>query len=665
MRMRPLQPMLSRNRCQTGPDLINMGIMKRLSCIVLFLLSVLVLPVRADGGADDQYIVVYGMIQDADALGANHPAEALAKYRDAYAALQAFQKIYPDWNDRIVTFRLRYLQGKIAAITPQMPAASAVTNMPLAPPAAANPQPSVSTAEADRQIAALNEQLKQLQAEKDDLQSKLKEAFATQPATVDPRELANAREKIESLMKENDLLKVSLNNQPPGTSAVPESKAMEQMRRALADANRKLEDQTQRADNLTLEKQILLFRLASLGSQTNEVITFANTKKALDNANQTLATQSISADKFAQERDALQSRIQALTSAAAAADALRAENQGLKQQLADLAAKYQAQSQRLTVDETRIASLQSLNDVLHLEKAALEDRLKQTSSRPEDLARISQLESERDDLRQKLEAVSRQAAASPVKKSKLAAKVDELSGQISTMQARLDVLQARPVPYTPDELALFKKPPGHLDNGGSKGEMASVRQLPPGTAVLAAAAQRDFSASRFDQAHEKYQEILRQDENNVYTLANLAAIELEMNDLVAAEKHISLAMKIAPDDGYNLKILGYLRFRQEKYDEALDALSRAATAEPQSAEIQNYLGVTLSHKGLRIPAETALRKAIEIDPSYGNAHNNLAVIYATQQPPLLELARWHYQRALATGQPHNPELEKLLQLKPD
>ena len=106
-----------------------------------------------------------------------------------------------------------------------------------------------------------------------------------------------------------------------------------------------------------------------------------------------------------------------------------------------------------------------------------------------------------------------------------------------------------------------------------------------------------------------------------------------------------------------------LKFRQEKYDDALDALSRAARMNPSSAEIQNYLGVTLSHKGLRGPAETALRKAIQIDPSYGSAHNNLAVIYATQKPPLLELARWHYDRAQAAGHPRNNELEKMFEQK--
>ena len=103
-----------------------------------------------------------------------------------------------------------------------------------------------------------------------------------------------------------------------------------------------------------------------------------------------------------------------------------------------------------------------------------------------------------------------------------------------------------------------------------------------------------------------------------------------------------------------------LRFRQAKYDAALDALSRAAQLKPDDAEIQNFLGVTLSQKGQRTAAEAHLRKAIQLDPQYGSAHNNLAVIYLTQNPPQIELARWHYQKALAAGQPRNEDLEKML-----
>jgi Tfp pilus assembly protein PilF len=55
-----------------------------------------------------------------------------------------------------------------------------------------------------------------------------------------------------------------------------------------------------------------------------------------------------------------------------------------------------------------------------------------------------------------------------------------------------------------------------------------------------------------------------------------------------------------------------------------------------------------------------LRKAIQLDPGYGAAHNNLAVIYLSEKPPMAGLARWHYQKALDNGQPRNPDLEKML-----
>jgi Flp pilus assembly protein TadD len=126
-----------------------------------------------------------------------------------------------------------------------------------------------------------------------------------------------------------------------------------------------------------------------------------------------------------------------------------------------------------------------------------------------------------------------------------------------------------------------------------------------------------------------------------------------------AEKHIKQAIILAPEDAYSWSVLGQLKFRQEKYDDALDALSRAAKMDPQDAQIQNYLGITLSQKGMRGPAETALRKAIQLDPDNASAHHNLAVVYLTQKPPLVELARWHYQKAVTAGHPRNPEMEKV------
>jgi Tfp pilus assembly protein PilF len=85
--------------------------------------------------------------------------------------------------------------------------------------------------------------------------------------------------------------------------------------------------------------------------------------------------------------------------------------------------------------------------------------------------------------------------------------------------------------------------------------------------------------------------------------------------------------------------------------------------DPQNAETQNRLGIALSEKGQRGPAETALRKAIQLQPTLGDAHKNLAVVYLTQNPPLVELARWHYQKALAAGSPVSSRIEQLLEQK--
>jgi tetratricopeptide (TPR) repeat protein len=267
------------------------------------------------------------------------------------------------------------------------------------------------------------------------------------------------------------------------------------------------------------------------------------------------------------------------------------------------------------------------------------------------------LEQERDDLQKKLAAANKELFGRNSKGAKV--KIEDLETQMMNLRARLEVFEARQVPYSVEELALFKTPEPRLAD--PKAGRKSVRELPAGTTPLVIEARRFFAAKQYDKAEEKYLQVLKQDEKNVPALANLAAIQLERNELEEAEKNIRQAIALAPDDAYAYSILGYVKFRQQKYDDALDYLSRAAKLDPENAEIQNYLGITLSNKGMRGPAETALRKAIQLKPGYGGAHHNLAVVYATQQPPMLELARWHYQKALAAGQPHSEELEKMLE----
>jgi Flp pilus assembly protein TadD len=658
-------------------------------------------------GPDDQYIQIYNLIQEADKLVNDlQPSDALTKYLEAETALRRFQKGYPQWNPKVIEFRLGNVAAKITALSgrapaPNAPAPAAETPTALAPvalapaPAApsstvtsAAPPPSTIPAEVTKpapsdwetQIAALRDLGRQLQADKAVLEAKLKEALSIQPAAADPRELVRAEEKIRNLQKENDLLKVSLDQaKAKRMPAAPDTKALDETRQALAEADRKLAEQTRTASALALEKAALQAKLDHPAASPPNAAELEASKKALQEANLKLDEQSKLASGLAQEKEALQARLKTLSADAEASAALRAENQLLKKQLADLKAappsedKAEQARRELAQAQTQIATLQSDKEMLRLEKSALENRIKQMSTPPPataaaavpskgaDAARIKKLQKERDDLQKQLAAANKELSSRKGKAT--TARVAEIEKQLATLRARLEVYEARQVPYTAEELALFKQPETKLAQAERKGGKKSVKELPPGSVALVVEAQRLYANRQIDKAEEKYLQVLQQDSKNVPTLANLAAIQLDQGHLETAEINIKQALSLAPDDPYSLFVLGRLRFLQKKYDEAVDALSRAAKLDPQDAQTQNFLGLALSEKGLRGPAETAFRKAIQLDSGYASAHANLAVAYITQQQPLVELARWHYQKAVAAGLPRNPELEKMLDAK--
>ncbi len=701
--------------------------MKRIS-IILALLAVLS-GARAEG-PDDQYILIYNLIQEADSLGnANQPGRALTKYLEAQTSLQRLQKGYADWNPKVVNFRMNYLATKVAAMAervppPPAPVPRSLTTQSTAAPDASLAQPAQPPPLNDwgNQLRALENQVRRLGEDKVSIEAKLKEALAAQPARSDPRELGKAEDRIKGLLKENDLLRVGLEQERAKPVPTSDKQALGDAQQALTKAKRSLAEQTRKAEALEKESTALQIKLNKLPPSSSNTDRIETTRKELEIANRKLTEQTKLASELAQEKEATQSRLKALKADSDAATLLRAENKVLKKQFAELkaaprAAKSGTESRQLALAQAQIATLESDKEILRIEKITIESRVKQLSvttasataaapsAKSENKSRVKKLQQERDDLKKQLDALAKEmksdrAAASTaapppgkpeeakrIKKlqqerddlkkqldaaakelsrrnDKVAgARVVEMEKQVATLRSRLDVFEARQAPYTAEELALFRKPETKLVQTDVQADKKAAKELPPGTVALAAEAQRYFSAKQLDKAEDKYLQVLRQEQNHVPTLANLAAVELELNHLELAETNILQAVALAPDNATCLLLLGQLRLRQAQYDGSLDALSRAAKLEPRSAEVQNYLGLTLSAKGMRGPAETALRKAVQFEPGYGEAHNNLAVIYATQQPPLLELARWHYQKALAGGSSANPNLERLLNAK--
>jgi tetratricopeptide (TPR) repeat protein len=572
--------------------------------------------------ADDQYVGIYNLIQQGDALNENGQfASAMTKYVQAQTDLQRFQAASPDWNVKVVSFRLRYLAAKIALIS-----SGGATNAPpaprpvIAPPVAVTPPVNNS----DEIIRNLQQQLQQEDADRVMLQAKLKEALSARPAALDPGEFHQAQAQILALEKENDLLKVSL-EQSRGEHAKANPAAAAEVQRELTEAKRQAAELTQ-----------------------------ANAKLTADNIK-------------------LQARVKKPSAPDADTVALQEENALLKKQVAELKKPAPAgdASQKLREAQAQIAALQSDKEILGLEKTALEIRVKQLQSATNQPSgsmpagdagaeRIRELEAERDALQMKLDVAMNQLSGSKSKKQ--VTRLEEANRQLDALQARIEILEAHPVPYTPEELALLSKSQGTMlvaavHRPGRK----SVRQLSSDAIALLADAKRDVANQDFEGAEEKYLQILKTNTKNPAVLTDLASIQVNLNHVPDAEKNIKAALALDPDNDYTLFVLGRLRLAQGKFDEALEALSRAAQINPEDAEIQNNLGVALSEKGLRVPAEAALRKAVQIDPGCADAHANLAFVYITQQPPLVELARWHYEKALAAGHAHNSAIEKLIE----
>ena len=329
------------------------------------------------------------------------------------------------------------------------------------------------------------------------------------------------------------------------------------------------------------------------------------------------------------------------------------------------AAKFQP---ALVQTQARLASTEARIQTLLTENAALQQRFDRSEKRAESLAatvaastqeaeRVRQLERQLAEMQKKLAEADRQLASRSVRK--LEARIASLNEQMLALRSRLDVYETKAIPYTAEERALFRTPAA--TNVVARTSLPSRKVSSAAAAALEASAEKNLATGELTQAEQKLAEVVRQDDREVRALCNLAITQAAQERYIEAEQTARKALTLSPDDGASLAVFGHALASQSRFEEAFDALSRAATLKPKDAGIQTLLGISLAEKGQRAQAETAFRRALQVNPDHVDAHRNLAVIYLTQQPKLVELARWHYQKSLAAGAPPSVELEHQLE----
>jgi Flp pilus assembly protein TadD len=537
---------------------------------------------------EDRYMQIYSQLEEADKLkNAGNSRGAVAKYLEVQNSLKGLQRAFPDWNSKLVGFRLEYVASQLEPL-------AKLKTSPLDLPAPAAAPPSVAD-----QVKLLQEETDRLTGQNSLLEARLREALKVQPAAIDPRELANAEEKIKQLQKERDLLNVTLkqSSERAGTGATE--------------------------------------------------------------AKQNLVTQS------------------------AVLNLLQKQNEDLQKQISELTARLKASTKPGVADNAAlretVAALEASNRVMKEEQMAMENRLKEfvrqhgtaASKRQAELeqqlaearAAAKNAEKERDELIVKLNAVSRELNARDPQAPTPA--TQELERQLEAIRAKLQIFQARQVPYTEEELALFKQTPLKVatptpQTHATNASMAAKAPVSAAATTLLTEADQAIEAGRMADAENRVRQVLSQEPTNVFLMAKLAAVQMDQDKKADAETTLKRALELDPQNATALYLLGNVELLQERYDEAFDALSLSAKIEPGRAQTHYFLGKVLIQKGSRGPAEAALRKAVQLKPGWGEAHYLLAVLYATQEPGFKELARYHYKQAIAGGAARNYELEKVM-----
>jgi len=162
------------------------------------------------------------------------------------------------------------------------------------------------------------------------------------------------------------------------------------------------------------------------------------------------------------------------------------------------------------------------------------------------------------------------------------------------------------------------------------------------------------------EARARLEKALKAEPDNVSALVELGYLEFQAKHFDEAEKLLTRATRLKPESATAWLALGVATCEAGKLDAALAALSQAVLLEPRNAKAHSYLGVTVGRKGWMDGAEAELQRALELDENLAEAHFNLAVVYLQQNPPLLELARRHYQRARDLGSAPDSLVEKQL-----
>jgi tetratricopeptide (TPR) repeat protein len=202
--------------------------------------------------------------------------------------------------------------------------------------------------------------------------------------------------------------------------------------------------------------------------------------------------------------------------------------------------------------------------------------------------------------------------------------------------------------------------PDARDSPTNKPSLPPPPKIPQQILPLVSQAEQSFAQGTLGKADALYSKALAVAPNVPSLLVSAAAVKTKMGNLEESRSVLRKALSIDLDNAPAWQLLGMNALEQKKDQEAFAFLTQATLLNDNNPRAHNYLGMAAGRKGWSEASEQDLRRAVELDPRYADANFNLAVLYLGRTPPLIELARRHYQRALDLGAQRDPAIEKLI-----
>jgi tetratricopeptide (TPR) repeat protein len=454
----------------------------------------------------------------------------------------------------------------------------------------------------------------------------------------------------EALVKERDAAKLASEDMAKKTEAM--TKELETAKTTSADMTKKVETLTQEMATAQKASEENSKKAKELSAQNLGMKTEIDSLKAKGPSSKATAEmQKLLADNERLKKELATAEKQIVT--------LKADGSRKDQEIASLRGQ-------VTTLQGEMAALRQQSSTYQIQVAELTLQLKTLQEDKSKTAMSPELAQENATMREivmrQLRSQYRQQQAKDIVISEL----QKMEGVSQKLLQQVEELKNSRMSLTPAEEKLFTDPAVQemLSANSIQGTLIARVSKPNEAAnpldSLLNKASDAFAGQKFSEAASIYEDALRADPKNTTALVGLGYAREREQKYDQAETALKKCLVIDPKHELAAYHLGITYFKQEKWNDALGAFEKNVTINTKNARSHHYLGIISNKLNFLGRAEREFKTAIAIDPNYGEAHFNLAVVYATWDPPQWDKAKSAYESALAKGVAPDQALEKLL-----